>query len=386
MPADMRRFLVRGLIALLFVPLASMGCGRGTSGPTGLAPAPEELRLRTLWNQLVEDVPFDRLLQDDSGGVTVAMDGALVVAALPSGRLVALDAQTGQVHWERETPYPWVAPPVADGRDLILAGSDGYLELARARDGETRWRRALGAPLTAPPLVTQGRVLIIDSRQRLHVLDRETGNTDWSFSGRRAPDLAIQALAVPLVANDAVYAGFGNGSLYRFSLDGDVRWARDLSGGERRLTDVLGQPVLHEGIVFAGTLSGGLFALDPETGATLWHRSEGVQAGPFAAGDAVVSLGESNELVWRDARTGQELIRQELPWSGISHMTPSGSFLLVPTYSSGLAILALDRPYLLARHTASQGFAGSLATEGDRVYVRSRTGRLHALQVGVRTP
>lgn len=378
------------LTALTFIAALVLGAcaaspGRSSAQGGDLAPAPEALRVQTLWTAGSAEYSMNQLLPDDGGGLSLALSDTMLIVAMADGSLSALDASSGEERWRRESDSPWIAAPVSDSAVVYLSGSDGHLEAASATDGRTIWRRSLGAPLTNTPTLTAGYVLTIDSAQRLHVIDRESGEAVWTFSGRRAPDLSIQADARPLVTRDAVYAGFGNGTLYRLNRDGEMDWARDLAGGQRRLTDVLGQPLLHLDTIFAATLSGGLFALDPDSGETRWHQGEGIQAGPFASGDNIVALTEANELVWRDAQTGAELYRQHLPWAGVNALVASGPFLIAPTYTSGLAILALDRPYLLTRHTAATGFAGSVAMSRDRLYVRSRTGRVLALSVAVRS-
>jgi outer membrane protein assembly factor BamB len=110
-------------------------------------------------------------------------------------RIVGLDPQTGQLHWE----HPWVpkqmeitiATPVFDGRHLVATSFyDGTLVLNVHQDKlavETLWQRrgasetrtdALHCCISTP--ILQGDYLYgVDSHGELRCLDLKTGDRIW---------------------------------------------------------------------------------------------------------------------------------------------------------------------------------------------------------------
>ncbi len=146
------------------------------SGVSALAPGDGE----RLWRVSLDD-RFRPVNHDDAGSVTVADDTLYVVDG--DGRVIAVDATTG----------------------------------------ERRWRTALSAAATTPT-VANGRLLVPvteDGRQHTVALDAETGDVVW-----RGPD-GDRSLDSPTVAGGVVYAGRPTGLTALDGQTGEKRWQTD---------------------------------------------------------------------------------------------------------------------------------------------------------------
>lgn len=99
----------------------------------------------------------------------------------------------------------------------------------------------------------------------LRCYDADSGSLEWQH---RPGGRALSASAcVPLVANDAVYAVFGNGAVLCCSVAGELQWSVDLrtraKSGENRPFVSLADGVL---LVSLDRMHG----MDPKTGRTVW--------------------------------------------------------------------------------------------------------------------
>ncbi|MBL8799005.1 MAG: PQQ-binding-like beta-propeller repeat protein [Planctomycetia bacterium] len=135
------------------------------------------------------------------GGAPAVRDGVVYCAA-DSGKLHAVDLQTGKPVWEFAAGAPLrCSPAVAGG--LVYGGSDsGECFALETATGKRRWTFAAGGPVRGSPVVVGGLVLFGANDHRLYALDRTTGKKLWSY---RCGDYCVQV--PPVVYGDRVYCG-----------------------------------------------------------------------------------------------------------------------------------------------------------------------------------
>lgn len=152
------------------------------------------------------------------------------------------------------------------------------------------------APIHANPVVAEGRTFVGSYGGTFYAIDRD-GQLDWAFE-TEAPGPLFQLFFgdhAPIVGgavlpdgDDSVVFGDTDGKVYRLDRDsGELLWSRDLS--DHDLGGIWGNSLtVHGHTVYVGMASfetlapffpgrtccthrGGVFALDLETGDTLWH-------------------------------------------------------------------------------------------------------------------
>jgi outer membrane protein assembly factor BamB len=108
-------------------------------------------------------------------------DGRVAAAALRDGRVVGIDASSGEGVWTITLANPPVAAPVLAGDHMYIAGRDGGLTAFNTADGAQIWRVPLARnPLAGPPAVADG-VVYVTTEQALFALDAENGRTLWHY-------------------------------------------------------------------------------------------------------------------------------------------------------------------------------------------------------------
>jgi outer membrane protein assembly factor BamB len=223
--------------------------------------------------------------------------------------LNALDPESGDIIFQSRVEEQWeshLAPTPYDGRVYVNGGYYGGMYGFDAFSGDTEWFLDLPQYDEWTPAVDEihAYAYVGEYSPGLYVADRATGallfripDDDFDWRGWSMD------LAPVLGGRDDVFA-IHNGRLIRFDVAGrQIAWQL-----KRSFT---GQPSIREGVVFA--IDGGaLFAVDQDTGDTLWSWSA-------PGGDALVSqiiVTDSHLFVRSDTTTyAVELLSRQSQWS-----------------------------------------------------------------------
>ena len=139
-------------------------------------------------------------------------------AAIPAGKVVALNAETGDIVWEHEAKDA-VLTAIAIQNDSVIFGSrDGSVYCLRITDGEQHWQTPLGAPVVSSPAVTPDTVYAATKNGYVYALSSDDGKVQWEFN-LRTVTRNIELYSSPAVANGFVY--IGSSDRYIFCLGDD---------------------------------------------------------------------------------------------------------------------------------------------------------------------
>jgi uncharacterized delta-60 repeat protein len=226
-----------------------------------------------------------------TGGPAAISDGVAYVGT-STGRVVALDASTGQSlpSWTVFTAGGGIAgaPAVSDGA-VYVGASDGKVYALDASTGAllSGWPAVEGsANFVSSPSVDAGTLFIGGQNDTFYALDAETGSTLW------AAKLKGAAVSSPAFDGGVVYTGANDGKLYAFDEDtGTAVWGASLGG------PVGSSPSIANGVVYATVQSKKkLIALNAATGAKL--RSIETKSNPSSSivADGVVYVSGATGL------------------------------------------------------------------------------------------
>ena len=178
------------------------------------------------------------------------VDG-IVYQPTGDGRMVALDARSGQPVWQHPTTGPVdSSPAVADG--LVYYGRrDGKLVALEAKNGEVAWEYPADGPISASPVVHEGVVYIGTTEGTLLAVDAQTGERLW----KRRLNKEIRS---PIALNEEI--------LVVAASSGDTYVLDRRTGKQRLLFDVGAllqtAPVIAGHQLFLGASGGKLMAVD----------------------------------------------------------------------------------------------------------------------------
>jgi outer membrane protein assembly factor BamB len=291
--------------------------------------------------------------------------------------LICLERATGRERWRLPLPLNpdykakdtglTAATPVTDGKTVYAVLAGGAVQ-AVGLDGTLRWSAAIDAPQntaygrSASPVLAGGKLLV--HMTNLYAFDAASGKQLWVNSDARC------TYGTPLVTRDVVVTSggdvirlsdgkglnsgvgpafhttpvekdgvvyFGDRKICAVRLDSEGKdkelWNAEMTG------DVFGSPLLHDGLVFAATGRGTLFAFD-------------------AKGTAVI-----NE---------RELLGEDSPADSVySSLVLAGNHFFLNTNQGETLVLEATRDAkVVARNKLKQGSGASPVFSGSEIYLR----------------
>lgn len=231
--------------------------------------------------------------------------------------------------WTHDLRAPtWASPIVADGI-VYLGTNDGRFHAIDAASGTPRWTWQGPNRIDGRAVATAEVIIFVDGRNDLVCLERRDGTLRWRFAlydeALAGAPLAEnptfnRRTATPLVRDDTVYCGSGDGGLYAVGL-------RD---GQRRWRHAAGAPIysgvaeIEPGILAWGTMDGSVILLDRATATEVarYRTGGGVVTTPVLAAGTVV-VGSRDYLLHAFARADGRPAWRFSYWFSWVESTPS---------------------------------------------------------------
>ena len=234
-----------------------------------------------------------------------------------------------------------------------------------------------------------GDVLYIGTAEgELVALDRGSGERLWKFELRGVEETDRAIYGTPAVADNTVYIGGYDSTLYALSLD-DQGGYKELKWQERLGDSIIGSPVVADGLVLVGSSDGNLYAFDVTEGGEEWKFSAGdkVWSTP-AVVEGVVFFGSIDGNVYAvSLEDGRELWRFPTKGAVAASPTVAGGRVYVGSFDSVFyAIDAQTGQEFWRFKGATSWFWGRAIAADDTVYAPSLDGNLYALDIDTGRP
>lgn len=189
----------------------------------------------------------------------------------------------------------------ADGYIFVSSGLGKVVSLD-ATTGELVWARVTRVPLNSAPTVSNGRVFVSSDDNELYALNSNTGEVLWTYQGI-VETARMLTTPVAAVQDDVVIAPFSSGELVALRVqNGGVLWQDSLSSSARltplaSLNDIAGGPAIADGYVIASAQSGVMTAFDLRTGQRVWSQPAGTLSIPLVVADLVFVVTTEGQVV-----------------------------------------------------------------------------------------
>jgi outer membrane protein assembly factor BamB len=318
------------------------------------------------------------------GGVAVAPEAGVVVACGRTGQIQGRSIQDGELVWQMNVEFGLQSTPAAGGQnDFYLGMSDGRIVGLDARTGNLRWEYQAASPFHGAVTVGERSIYAMTADNTLYAVDRVTGQLLWRHAQTRPTGIVLMGAPDVLENEDgSVVAGFSDGRLVRLSPEGEVLWIADLSSGQRQLVDVDVRPLALAGVYVAASFTGGISAVHPGTGEVLWTLDEQGATSPIEVDAGTLALTTSGgRMLWIDALTGAVLQVLDLESDAVTQLVEHNGMVLAASKGQGIFALAVESPWIFTRFDAGTGFSASPAVGTDSVFALDNRGSLYRFQL-----
>lgn len=276
--------------ALLAVPSArGLAKGLGSSGETA---AFTSGTVKPLW----------RFACEDEIRAAVAVTDDFVFVPSYDHNMYALKRENGSFNWKYAAEGGIGTCPLIVDDTVVFGSTDGVVYAVGARAGRLVWTASLGAKIYSSPYADLGHVFIGSDDRNLYAIQLLSGRKAWHFEAEGP------VRSRPLLAKNMIFFSCNAGVVYALGLDRKVKWRFRARRG------MISSPVLHEGLIFIGSLDWNFYALDARSGWAAWrHRTGGAIVSTPAVTEELVIFGSTDGYVYAlDASEGRLVWRYEV--------------------------------------------------------------------------
>ncbi|NLQ16832.1 outer membrane protein assembly factor BamB [Marinomonas sp. M1K-6] len=292
---------------ILLSVLVLQGCSNSRPALSELPALENKVALKTVWKTGV-DGDFGETSERFN---LVAEDGA-VFFVTDEGTVYQLGQEKGAKQNTISTDYKPSSGVARYGDTLYFGTYDAKLVAVSLATKSVLWEKTLSSEVLSEAYYAAGKLAVQTADGWLNLLDSATGDTLWRAK-EDLPSLTVRGTSAPVISEGKVVAGFANGKLKAFSLDGgNLLWSYDVGKPEgryeiERLSDIDGRLVVENGIVYAVAYNGTLAALALESGRPLWQRSISSSVGVAVQGDVLVAVDMTSKVIALNAKNGSEV-------------------------------------------------------------------------------
>lgn len=329
-----------------------------------------------------------------------------------AGRIFTLDAQahvmahsiSGAAIWSRDLTPPTDRAGDASGGGLAVEGNSlyvttgfGALVALDVATGAERWVQKLESAATGAPTVKGGIVYVTSRDSSAWAINASDGRIKWQLPGTPTSSVMVGGTA-PAVADKFAVFPFGSGEVVAAFRKGGVQtWASSVSGKRRGrayagITDITGDPVIDGNVVYVGSQSGRVVALDMGSGERIWTAKEGAYSPVWVTGGSVFLVSDEARLLRLDAATGERIWSVEMPYytkdkprrrkAVYAHYGPvlAGGRLIVAGSDGLIRSFSPVDGALLSTIEVPGGATTNPVIVGGVLYLVSTGGKLHAFR------
>ncbi|AKG17232.1 outer membrane protein assembly factor BamB [Moraxella bovoculi] len=320
-----------------------------------------------------------RASKKDVVDLQVAQTGEGLIAASRGGIVALLNGK--QTVWSvdlKEAITSGVASNQS-GSVAIVGTRSGKVVAINAQTGAIVWEKALPTSSPTPALITNNRVLLSGNNGTLYGLDLQTGTAMWQFSTQNV-DVSVRGAAKPLHLDEqTALFGTADGRIHAINpASGTPLWTRRVgmaTGGSavERMSDVDGTPLVVGRHLYVTSFSGQLAAFDMSTGRPMFVGEISSTKSPTVLGEVLVATGVNGDVKAFNRLTGETLwLNENLKYRKLTNPVTVGNHVAVGDYDGVIHLFDVNGNIVSRAETKGQ--LTSLQVNGNRLYAQSASG------------
>lgn len=355
-----------------------MGNSDNEAEPTKLESFSEKVTLQRTWK-----ASSGKIIKNNKQIQPILVDTTLYTAS-SEGVITAIDADTGKQLWRRKLKLA-LSAGIGYGDGLVLAGTEnGEVVALYASNGNPAWVADVEGGVLASPEGGQNIVVVPTSGNRLVGLSATDGSIVWTLQ-ESTPRLLLRGRGRPLVVSDVVFAGFDNGKIMLIRLDNgqrlwEVRVGDAIGKTEiERLADVDARPIIINETIYTAAYQSRVIAINAPTASMIWENEISTNKDMDVDEKNLYLTGEGDIIFALDQQTGETLWEQDkLANRGLTPPAVLGSYILVGDKDGYLHVLEASTGEIVGRAKAGAELLAQPVTRGHSAWVQTVDGDVYA--------
>lgn len=198
---------------------------------------------------------------------------------------------------------------------VFIGTEDGKLMALNAESGELDWEVSLNGEVLAPPAMDEGILVVNTGAGTLFGLDITTGETLWETE-TDVPPLTLRGISAPAAGNGGALVGTPTGKLQVNIINsGLMAWEAAITAPAgatelERIVDVDTSPVIVGGTIYVVSYNGTLASVEMRSGRVVWKREYGAYRNISVQGNKLFVVDNNAYVYALDRRNGVELWSQ----------------------------------------------------------------------------
>lgn len=271
-----------------------------------------------------------------------------------AGRLSAFDIKNGNLVWKLQlhskndnvddTALKGAGIAVNNG---VVYATTGYgaIYAVNAQKGEILWNKSLQTPLRIAPMAANGNVYVQSVDNKFYALNAKNGEEQWKYDISLENTTLVGGAPAAYSADlDMVVTGFSNGEIQAFNASlGTPLWSDVLISNRQAysstfLDTVKAAPVIEGETVYAVGNANILTAIDLRSGSRKWEKEVGSVNTPLLVGNTLYVVSNTNDLLAVNKENGDIL------WATPVNLgkKPADVMIFNPVMLDGRLIVALS--------------------------------------------
>jgi outer membrane protein assembly factor BamB len=366
--------------ATVLVMLVVSGCGGSPAvKPAELVKFKPTAKAKVVWHASVGEA--------ENYIFTPAVYEGAVYAAGADGRLARFDAARGKRVWRINTKEPLSGGVGADAGLVVVATKKGAV-LAYDLKGKLLWKSQLTSEVLMAPRTAQGVVVVRSGDGKIFALDAKDGKQQWEYRFT-LPPLLLRSDSGVVIQRGVVLAGLSAGRVVALNLtNGNVLWEATLAQPKganelERITDIAAAPTLGGDQACAVTFQGRVGCYDLTRGTLIWSRDASAYVAVEVDPITVYMSDARSSVFAMDKNTGATVWKQDKLFARqLSAPLEVGLYLALGDFEGYVHFLDRDTGAFAVRlSTDGSGIQARPVRLGSDLLVQTRDGGLYVVSV-----
>jgi outer membrane protein assembly factor BamB len=272
-------------------------------------------------------------------------------------------------------------------KSIFFASENGKIVSLDAESGNKLWESNVNGEVLSSPSTNGVIVAVQTSNGKITALDFDDGSFKWEYQSTVSP-LSLRGTSKPVFDKGFVFIGFGNGNLAKIeSRSGVVQWEVPVTVSQgvseiERMIDIDADPVIaRNGLAYAVTNQGDLSAIDIDQGRTLWRNPTSSTKNIIHTKNITYIIDSSDIIKSYDGINGNILwILEDLKLRQLSSPKKYKNYLISGDYEGYLHLIDLNTGLIEGRTRPSRQAVKEVFVHKDIFFSLDDSGRISALK------